>query len=129
LLRHNSIFFVDSIYSLFGHPNRQNPLICKTTVIWHSIYECKVTTILPFHVLFLFFRHDSKKTRIFATPNKDYEQHRHKRPFTFLKHQEERRLLSFLETLQVTSHHFDIREIVCRFLCFVSLEIQKSINN
>ncbi len=22
-----------SIYSLFGHPNRQNPLICQTTVV------------------------------------------------------------------------------------------------
>ncbi|MBQ5975862.1 MAG: hypothetical protein IJL48_09165 [Bacteroidales bacterium] len=24
---------VGSIYSLFGHPNRQNPLICQTTVV------------------------------------------------------------------------------------------------
>ena len=24
---------VGSIYSLFGHPNRQNPLICRTTVV------------------------------------------------------------------------------------------------
>jgi hypothetical protein len=22
-----------SIYSFFGHPNRQNPLICRTTVV------------------------------------------------------------------------------------------------
>ena len=24
---------VGSIYSFFGHPNRQNPLICQTTVV------------------------------------------------------------------------------------------------
>ena len=29
----NYIIMVGSIYSLFGHPYRQNPLICQTTVI------------------------------------------------------------------------------------------------
>ena len=29
----DNIFKVGSIYSLFGHPNRQNPLICQTTVV------------------------------------------------------------------------------------------------
>lgn len=30
---HCSMSFVGSIYSLFGHPNRQNPLFCWTTVV------------------------------------------------------------------------------------------------
>ena len=33
IIRKNAdTFKVGSIYSLFGHPNRQNPLICQTTV-------------------------------------------------------------------------------------------------
>jgi len=69
----------------------------------------------------------SQNNRIFAFPNYDNEQYRHKRPFAFLKYQEKRRLLSFLETFAMASHGIDIREIVCRFLCFDSLETKKLI--
>lgn len=45
-----------SIYLLFSRQNRQNPSICQATVVLHSVYWCKETTVFSFdNKLFITF--------------------------------------------------------------------------